>query len=283
MDQMHYTDYVAGALPNQEIFCNHLKKKSMFGIIEDVNSNPMTIRLLLTREGLDQISSFCRGLNDHVTNPPKWVTEPGELAIETYLTHTTAASGCIAYRCGFKIVPPPSDPAVYKIVSPWKLIFGKVFADLFREDLPPVYLFNLYRGLYVYFTNFVSSLDRIRYEIEKLYNCPPREIKHWSSLTSPSKEIISWLNEKGWSELTKITTSTRSLDITKCCEHRHRLVHDGQLRTEVVSDMSAIRVNIPDDPNNPILWNEVSSFCDSKFRDLIILLDEIYKCMLNDI
>jgi hypothetical protein len=58
-------------------------------------------------------------------------------------------------------------------------------------------------------------------------------------------------------------------------------VHDGFLLTKVSPDK--YRVEIPDDPGNPVHWNEASSFCEKKFRDLIVLLDDIYDCMVNDV
>jgi hypothetical protein len=276
MDKMHFIDYAKGELPNQERLCDHLRKKGKFGIIEDDKSNPMTIRLLLAREGLDQIIDFCNSLNNSIKDQSSWETPDG-YTVEPFLAHSTAASGCVAYTPTLKIDPQPK----FSVSTPWKFISYQGNYHLMREDTSSVYLFNFYKGLYVYFTNFGSSLDRIRYEIEKLYNCPSNLIEHWSRLTKSTNKTIFWFNSQGWSNLTRITTSARSIDITKCCQHRHRLVHDGFLLIKVSPDK--YRVEIPDDPENPVCWNEASSFCEKKFRDLIVLLNDIYDCMVNDV
>lgn len=287
MDKRHYSDFARGKLINQEKLCKYLIDQNRFGEIEDANSNPMTIRLLLTEEGLHHIKNFCQNLNSQIEDPPKFVySNPTHRSI---YTTTSCASGCAVYQGHYEFEAPASyslQPTVNgNHGTTWNQIsIGNNSIRLTRKDSSPVNLFGLHKSLYNYFTNYGSALDRIRYEIEKLYSCPPADIKHWSWLTDSNSRIISWLNAQGKNSLVGITTSSKAIDVTKCNKYRNRLVHDGFMETKIGNKSG--EVSIPDDPDNPqnaSQWFEVHSFCNQKFENLITLLDDIYGCMLNDL
>jgi len=286
MDQRHYADFNSGALCNQETMCQHLLATGKFGEIEDANSNPMTIRLLLTKEGLEQVKSFCKILHRHIEDPPHYVISEPNLAKTIYTTESSA-SGCARYHGHYEFKP-PEDYSAHPVVTgeggtTWNEIQVGDIIHLIRVNSSPVNLFGLYKGLYQYFTNYGSCLDRIRYEIEKLYGCPTSQIRYWSWLTNPTNQIISWLNQQGWTDLTRITTSAAATTVKVCSKHRNRLVHDGFLETKIKTTSG--EVFLQDDPNNPQTnqWVEVSAYCDEKFKNLIALLDDIYRCMSNDL
>ena len=60
MDGRHYNDYFNNNLKNQERFCFHLKNVGKFGLIEDDQANPMTLRIILAKEALDNILKYIK-------------------------------------------------------------------------------------------------------------------------------------------------------------------------------------------------------------------------------
>ena len=136
-------------------------------------------------------------------------------------------------------------------------------------------------ALYKFFTNFGSVIDRLAYEIDKLYELTiPRRYLGWGKLTSkPELDKLSRKNEVLANLLgeyhNKFCTATR---------YRNRLTHDGIIHVEVQYRLSKRLISLRENPDDDEGTFNVDAigFCEDKKKEVLMLLNESYKLMLQD-
>ncbi len=286
MKNRHYCDYHKGKLPAQEAFCQHLVGLSRLGEIEDEHVNPMTIRLLVTNDNLNAIHSFCNDVKTKFNFAVASVNQLGLLDAQPMLSRVgTSVSGASSVNPAFT-VPPPAPGTVYPgfyIVSGLGAQYNHLVKNNVNWYVAPnisVDSFPLHKALYQFFTNFISSLDRIALEINKLI--PGTNADYFSGLTNAGCRSVGYLNTRGFNTLTGITVRAvgpppnLAEQVMQVNKYRRRITHDGIVRIEI--DQGTGTVYLPDDPESaiPNFNVPVNTFCQGKFDRLLDLLNAIY-------
>jgi len=277
MDGRHYTDYFNNNLKNQELFCLHLKNVGKFGLIEDDQANPMTLRTILAKEAFDNISEYIQNQKQSLVTARSY-SYPF-CSSEIYLDSELLTSGSTQNFVAVKNTDENYNQQMAIHRDNYSL--SKYKNDIYKLDNSESYLFIIQKYAFQYFTNFGSALDRVAYEIKLLYG--ENSIEYYSDLTNPSKTSVQNLLSNGYSDIVNITISTMSVDLKDALKYRHRYVHDGILK--LLIDKFTGDIKIPDDPRdtNSSFSNNLNDYCNDKFDHLISLLDNIYSQMLNDI
>jgi len=140
---------------------------------------------------------------------------------------------------------------------------------------------DIHLALYNFFTNFGSVIDRLAYEIDKLYelNIPSRYLG-WGKLTSKSK--LGELSRK--SEVLANLLGEYHNKFYTATRYRNRLTHDGIIHFEVEYRLLRLIISLrekPDDDESNFNVNAIG-FCEDKKKEVLMLLNESYKLMLQD-
>ena len=140
---------------------------------------------------------------------------------------------------------------------------------------------DIHLALYEFFTNFGSVADRLAYEIDKFYELNiSRPYLDWGRLTSkPELDKLSRKNEV----LANLLGKYRN-NFCTATRYRNRLTHDGIIRVEVDVHVKGVSIMLAEDCNNDTSPMNVDavSFCEDKKEEVLTLLDESYKLMLQD-
>jgi len=277
MDGRHFIDYNNGKLRNQEAFCLHLKNSGNFGVIEDDQSNPMTIRILLAKEAMDNISKYVRE-QKYFLDIARNTTYPFK-SYNVQLDSNEAASGSTQFFVTVQNTDP--DYTQQTMINCENHSYYNYRNHNYALSDSEFNLFIVQRYSFQFFTNFGSALDRIAFEIKTLYN--ENGIEYYSNLTNPLHNSVANLTRRGFIDIVNLTTGTISNDIKDGLKYRHRYLHDGILKLLVDSFTGDIK--IPDNPrdnNSPFSYN-IDDYCEDKFEKLIDLLNQIYGQMIIDI
>ena len=136
-------------------------------------------------------------------------------------------------------------------------------------------------ALYEFFTNFSSVLDRLAYEIDKLYELGiPRLSLDWVRLTSEVE--LGKLNKKD-TVLASLLGEYRN-KFHNATRYRNRLIHDGIIHFEVKPGHIGIVIRLGENPDDDKSSFKVDAirFCEDKKKEVLTLLNESYKLMLQD-
>lgn len=293
MMNRHYFDYHTGKLPDQEAFCRHLVDLGRLGEIEDEHVNPMTIRLLVTNDNLNAIHSFCDNVKAKLNFAVASVNQLGLPGAQPMLSRVgTSVSGAMSVTPAFTVpapAPGTAHPASYTVsglgVQYYHLVNNNT--DWYHAPNISVDSFSLHKALYQFFTNFMSSLDRIALEITKLI--PGTNADYFSELTNAGSDSVAHLNANGFNSLTGITVrvtgapANLSEQVMQANKYRNRITHDGIIKIEI--DPATGVAYLPDDPKaaNPNFNIPLVSFCQEKFDKLLDLLNAIYAQLIVDI
>jgi len=138
-------------------------------------------------------------------------------------------------------------------------------------------------ALYESFTNFGSILDRLAYEINRLYELAiPRHSLDWKKLTSePELCKLSVKNQ----DLAELLSKYRN-NFHTAIRYRNRLIHDGIIDFKVEQEHKCrypeFRIKLrktPDDDNSPFSVDAIE-FCEDKREATLTLLNRSYELML---
>ena len=158
-----------------------------------------------------------------------------------------------------------------------------------NDEIPT---FDLHSGIYNFFTNLDSSLDRIRLELNSIYFYGYKEAdggsskgnRLWQQYLNPRNNKIGLLRTKGYSALVAILTDATSISLNdRTSKYRNRLIHDGDL--EININKSTGKVFLPEDPlTTPLTFSiELLPYLKLIFSDLQILMEQIYAQVIIDI
>jgi hypothetical protein len=256
----YYDYYEKGVFSHQQKLCNAVRwtKYNLEGQklkspthLSAIQANPLTVRLLALNEAIE-----------HFNNAKMIDKKIKELAREQFdknkffqMTGTWIAESSLLNTKG----------------APIEII------EIAGERLELRYI-DIQLTLYEFFTNFGSVLDRLAYEIDKLYELNiPRYYLGWGKLTSKSE--LSRKNEALANLLgeyhNKFYTATR---------YRNRLTHDGTIHFEAEISHRGVFIGLGENPDNDESNFNVDAikFCEDKKEEVLTLLDESYKLMLKD-
>lgn len=273
----YFKDYHPGKFMNQQTLCESISQLNTGCLLQTIEANPLTIRLLVSEDAVSQLSNL---INDHSTkNLPSAIAivanelddDPFRLGLYwgTALVFDTSGSG-IAHPTPYLFDP-------NNVFSSRPLPTGLrreshrlCFIDDIKYSFP---LVNAHIAIYNYFSNFGSILDRFSIEINNLYTLGvnPKQLD-WGMLV----KNINSLRVKD-QHLTNEILKFSSL-ASNMLEYRNRLVHDGliPLRAEVTAG-NRWAIYAPDYPGNPQNINiDVLSLCRNAQNSLIQFIDNCY-------
>lgn len=260
----YYDYYEPGKFPHQQQLCDAVRwtkynfegqKRKSPNVLSAILGNPLTIRLLALNEALKHF--------DNVKTIDKKIKE---LSREQFDKNKFSSM--------FSTWKAESSSLNTK-GAPIEII------EIAGERLELKYI-DIQLALYEFFTGFGSILDRLAHEIDKFYELNiPRYNLGWGKLTSTSN-------------LSKLSSTNKTLaDLIKqyqgkfhtATRYRNRLIHDGIIRLEVdYGSFKGLIINLaqdPDDDTSPFDENAIS-FCEQKKEEVLTLLDESYRLMLQD-
>ena len=138
-------------------------------------------------------------------------------------------------------------------------------------------------ALYEFFTNFGSIIDRLTFEINKLYSLgiPPKQV-YWGTLTNVKGKYYDILKGKNAELATLLAKSTDKFE--RASKYRNRMVHDGIIKVEldssIVSKAIVLLAKDPNDNNSPMNRDAIK-FCMQVKNDILKLLDGSYELILH--
>jgi hypothetical protein len=202
-----------------------------------------------------------------------------------------AASGSPGYEffCETACNDWTQDPLTL-VGVPTSIVIQATGRDSIRVfDKEPVYMFYLHTGVYTFFSNLDSSLDRVRLELNSIYfdgyknPSSNRGNRYWESYTKPDNNRVQRMRNAGLS-VHNVLTGTLSVSLhQRTVKYRNRLIHDGDLSLRV--DESLPTVFLVDDPEiiPPTFHTELLPFVELAFADLQNLLHDIYEGVIHDL
>jgi len=257
----YYDYYEKDSFPHQQQLCDAVRwtKYNLEGqrlksptVLSAIRGNPLTIRLLALNEAIE-----------HFNNAKMIDSKIKELAREQFDKNKFCLIGGTWFA--------ESSPLDTK-GAPIEII------EIAGERLELRYI-DIHLALYEFFTNFGSVIDRLAYEIDKLYELNiPRRYLDWGELTSKSE----------LDKLSKKTTVLVSLlgeyrnKFHNATRYRNRLIHDGIINFEVVPRHTGVFIGLGENPDDESAFNvDAIRFCEDKKKGVLTLLNESYKLMLQ--
>ncbi len=259
----YYESHEKGAFPHQQQLCDAVRwtKYNLEGqklksptVLSAIRGNPLTIRLLALNEAIE-----------HLNNAKMIDKKIKELAREQFDKHKSfLMSG--TWKAESSSLDTKGAPIEIIEIAGERLEFRHI---------------EIHLALYEFFTNFGSVIDRLAYEIDKLYELNiPRRYLGWGKLTSePELNELSRKNEVLANLLgeyhNNFYTATR---------YRNRLTHDGIIHFEVELRHIGLIINLrekPDDDESNLNVDAIG-FCEDRKKEVLMLLNESYKLMLQD-
>jgi hypothetical protein len=252
----YYESRKAGSFPQQQKLCEALRwtKYNLEGqklespnVLSAIRGNALTIRLLALDEALEHFSNA------------KMI---GNKVKEHYAKNKDCGIGGTLFAENSRL---DTKGAPIEFIE-----IGKERFEFKHIDV------NL--ALYEFFTNFVSILDRLSYEVDKVYGLNiPKHLLDWVKLTSDVG--IAKVRKKD-GVLADLLGKYRYSFYT-ATRYRNRLAHDGIIDFEVERPEPIIhlRENPDDDKSN---FNvDAILYCEDKRKDVLTLVNESYKLMLQ--
>ena len=259
----YYDYYEKGSFPHQQQLCDAVRwtKYNLEGqklksptVLSAIQGNPLTIRLLALDEALKYfdnaktIDKKIRKLARAHFDKKKLFMMSGTWKAESSSLDTKGA--------------------------PIEII------EIAGERLELRYI-DIQLALYGFFTNFGSVIDRLAYETDKFYELDiQRHCLDWGTLTSkPELDKLGVKNDV----LAKLLSEHRN-KFYNATRYRNRLIHDGIIHFEVEPGHIGIVIRLGEDPDNDKSSFKVDAirFCEDKKKEVLALLNESYKLMLQD-
>ena len=258
----YYDSHEKGAFPHQQQLCDAVKwtKCNLEGqelksqtVLSSIQGNPLTIMLLALDEALK-----------HFNNAKKIAKNIKKLAREQFAKKESVAMSDTWHA---------EDSSLNTKGAPIEVI--KFAGERFELKHIDIQL-----ALYEFLTSFGSILDRLTYEIDRLYNLEiPQNIRYWSKLTNESN--LAKLIKKDV-ELARLLEEYLRI-FKMATRYRNRMVHDGIIRDEADISVFKFSVMLAENPNdnNSSMNVDAIEFCTKSKADILKLLDESYSIMFQ--
>ncbi|MFC2017321.1 hypothetical protein ACFLUD_02775 [Chloroflexota bacterium] len=258
----YYDYYEKGAFSHQQQLCDAVRwsKYNLEGqklksptVLSAINANPLTIRLLALDEALK-----------HFNNAKTIDKKIKELAREQFDKNKFFLMGG-TWNAESSSLNTRGAPIEIIEIAGERLEFKHI---------------DIHLALYEFFTNFGSVVDRLAYEIDKFYELNiSRYYLDWGKLTSkPELDKLSRKNEV----LAKLLSEYRN-KFYNATRYRNRLTHDGIIHFEVECRHTGVFIGLGENPDDESAFNvDAIRFCEDKKEEVLTLLDESYKLMLQD-
>lgn len=242
----YFEQYHPGKFLTQKLLCQKLREFDEKYQIETEEANPMTIRLLVTHDYLNKIEN--------------------QRKIVQYIVYKDS-----------HYVPKVSAAPSYDVM----ILNGQILTTLSSENREQKNKFNLvdvHKTLFGYFSNIGSSLDRVAFEIAKLYELKNKNI-YWRTFFSENPNSkISHKIEKIRKDLFPCVANATSIDWAIDC--RHRLVHDGIIKFQIYNGS----ILLPDNPNQQTNFTlEMGNRCVTVFWEIVETINKIYGTLYKKI
>lgn len=265
----YYDFYEPGAFPNQEKLCKAVEwtkcnlemQLASSTVLTSSPGNPMTIRLLAVRKALNQLEDYVK---------------PMDTAIKTTVDKLMREDKTLSMGGTFH----GKDSSIETGGAPIETIeISRISGE---KQLSIEFEYNrIHLPLYEFFTNFGSALDRLVYEINRLYVITAGLID-WSRLTNTEK-YKHWdtLNTKNDGLAEHIRNSAAKF--SKAIRYRNRLIHDGLIKFEADISIEGIYIRLPEKPDDDKsnITIDALDFCLQAKADLLATLDVSYKLMIK--
>lgn len=262
-------------------------------IIESDEISPLTVRLFNVKNGLDRIEN-CIARLAPLSFPTLFRQQGYYIGIpkNSQPYGSVAPSGSLEYVQSYITDRNDwtSDP--YTIAGLNSYRFEQVNSNQIRliNDDTKTHTFDLHSGLYDFFANLDSSLDRVRLELNSIYVDGIKKLdssngnRYWANYLDTNNMVVQSMSTKGYVSIASILTGTLSVSLDdRTSKYRNRLLHDGDLETFI--DKAGGKVFIPDDPlvSPPKFSVELLPYLKSVFLDLQELLGQIYSQIVQDV
>ncbi len=284
MSNIYYNDYYSTPiLSNQKAVNEKLIDMGSLHLIGQEDLNPMTIRLFVLKESLDEIIDFSKKTKELKDICSHTAESNFRDSKSCFIREVEPVSGSASYSAAIKVIDflPDNLKSQYTTyVADKSYTFSKKNDTTFVINNEAIHLFNLHKNIYIYFTNYMSSLDRIAFEIKKLYSI--EKIETYGDLTYKS-DAIETLIENNNLQITTKTLSTKSKSVFDTSKYRNRLSHDGILKLKFNQEDGIVYLqhNPMQDSSNFNI--NLKKYCNDKFNSLIKLINNIYEQILDDI
>jgi hypothetical protein len=279
----YYDYYEKGAFPHQQDLCkavawtdcnlegqrvvptimwqplpNGTERQYQTTSLTGETANPLTIRLHATQEAINKLETAVNTIKEAIAKQSQKQFGKGKMfgmgvqfEAQDSLTETGGAPVLIIKIQGKK--------------KPFK----------FHYDIAHL-------SLYEFFTNFGSVLERLTYEIDRLYSLtiPPKN-RYWGTLTNAKSKYLTKLAAKN-NSLADLLKSHAG-ELKTATQYRNRMVHDGVIRISPDFSLPKCDVMLAEDPDNdesPMNVN-ATEFCKNTKSNLLKLLDKSYDLMLQ--
>jgi len=290
----YFKDHVPSSVfDNQANLAAALNGLGQRSILESDEISPLTLRMFKMQHGLNEIENCVLNLRP-LTFPVIFSQQGHYIGPQTNgeLFGTQAPSGSIEYvrsyitRRDDWTTDPFATPPVYNYR------FERADTDQIRiiNDNSKVHTFTLHSGIYDFFVNLDSALDRIRLELNSIYFDGLKVLdnsrgnKYWNQYTDPNNGIVRAISAAGFAGIVRVVTGALSTSIDqRTSKYRNRLIHDGDL--EIHLDRLSGSIFLPDDPlATPLVFStDLLPYVQSIFADIQILFRDIYSEVINDL
>lgn len=292
----YFQDHVDNSVfNNQGELARLLGKYNKRNLIESDEINPLTVRLFSVKGGLDRVSD-CAG---------RLAVRPFPIDLQqmgysgpppkSFLTSTVAPSGSIQYFHAYLTSKNYWNGDLSPIIAgmqDYRIDYPDDVSVRMIEKQTWVHTFDLYSGIYDFFSNLDSCFDRVRLELNSIYFDGHKELdptksngnKYWGQYLGLKNKAIVRLNSKGYSAITSVLTGTLSTNLDqRTSKYRNRLIHDGDL--EIKTDINTGVVYLPDNPLAIKLnfATEMIPFITKIYGDVQALFHDIYASIITDV
>lgn len=292
----YFNDHEASSpFDNQAQLAVALSKIGKSIIIESDDISPLTVRLFNIKNSLDRIEKCITQLiplsfpnifikEGYYTGAPK----------SPELYGTVATSGSLEYVQSYVtgLNDWTQDPYEIPRINNYRFESVNLIQVRLVNDDTKTHTFHLHSGVFDFFANLDSSLDRVRLELNSIYVDGIKEIdpfkskgnRDWGYYLKPNNSIVKSMTSKGYASIASILTGTLSVSLDdRTSKYRNRLIHDGDL--EMLIDKASGKVLIPDNPlvSPPIFKVELLPYLKSVFSDLQELLKQVYSQVIQDV
>lgn len=275
MRKIYYNDYYGTPdLTNQKAVNEKLIELDSLHLIGEEDLNPMSIRLFVLKQSLDEINKQTKEIIDLFNIGKKASEEYGLISNHCLKKMVEPASGSDSYTLKIEVIDfNPSLPKNFTIQNDKVYTFKKETEKTYCLQDNEIHLFKLHKSVYMYFTNYMSALDRIAYEIKRLYSVDKKFT--YQHLTRET-DVIKYLQGKRFNEITNSTLSKRSKKVFNESKYRNRLSHDGILRLRLNEEDGHVRIQHDPMKDDSKFKVKLKDHCNKKFTSLIELLNNIY-------
>lgn len=268
----YYDYYEKGSFPHQQELCDavmFIKGCNLEGQqlvcpnhLTGIATNPLTLRLRALKSALKLLKDSVNNFNKkNKNNLERYFRKNEHAAISTTLhtQHSHMKTG---------------GAAIEEVNFPGEETFT------FRYD-------TVHFALFDYFSSFISILDRLAFEINRLYKLGDWTGNQldWNRITNSNEEFFCCLQTKDHNLADFIKNQRPNFkDIPS---YRNRIIHDGIIRILVKREgvLHNLQIFLPKDPKiqETSYDKNVIEVCEEAKAKVLKLLDESYRLMLQHI